>query len=315
MPESILIDTDPGIDDFMAILFALKAPELDVLALTTVFGNHYVQVTTRNALRLLELAGREEIPVARGADSPLVREYRNPPIHVHGSDGLGDAGLSGEPESEAAHTRAAQFIVETVLSRPGQVTLVPLGPLTNIAMALKLEPRLVKATKQVVLMGGTAFAQGNVSPVAEANIWNDPEAAGVVFGAGWDVVMVGLDVTTQIIMRPKYIGELAASAAPYAQLVARIVPHYQAYHAQEYSNDGALHTHDPAAIAYLIRPELFTTIRRRVRVDKSSGYGMGQIIVDRSGKWYDGVETTLCTNVDTAGVLQLFRERLMQSAG
>lgn len=310
MPESILIDTDPGIDDFMAILFALKSPELDVLALTTVFGNHYIEITTRNALVTLELAGRDDIPVARGAYAPLVRAYHGPPTSVHGHDGLGDAGFTTEPESEAAHTRAAQFIVEAVMSRPGKITLVPLGPLTNIAMALKLEPRLVQATKRVVLMGGVAFAPGNVSPVAEANIHNDPEAAAVVLGANWDVVMVGLDVTTRVVMPPRYIGELGESGSIYGKLVARVVPHYQAYHSQAYGNDGALYTHDPSAIAYLIRPELFTTVRHPVRVDTWSGYGMGQIIVDRSGKWYPGVETTICADVDAAGVLELFRERI-----
>lgn len=309
MPESILIDTDPGIDDAMAILFALKAPELDVLALTTVFGNHFVEITTRNALRLLELAGREDIPVARGAGSPLVRSFTSPPTFVHGEDGLGDAGLTGEPDSEAAHTRAAQFIVEAVMSRPGEITLVPIGPLTNIAMALKLEPRIVKAAKRVVLMGGTAFAPGNVSPVAEANIFNDPEAAAVVFGAGWDVVMVGLDVTTKIHMTRAYIDALGTTRAPYAELVARIAPHYQAFHLREYGNDGTLHTHDPAAIAYLIRPDLFQTVQHCVRVDRSS-YGTGQIIVDRLGKWYDGVATTICTDVDEQGVLDLYRERI-----
>lgn len=309
MPESIIIDTDPGIDDFMAILFALKSPELDVVALTTVFGNHYVEITTRNALRLLELAGRDDIPVARGAYSPLVRDYREPPTIVHGEDGLGDAGLAGEPESEAAHTRAAQFIVEAVMSRPGEITLVPLGPLTNIAMALKLEPRLVKATKRVVLMGGAAFVQGNVSPVAEANIFNDPEAAALVFRADWDVTMVGLDVTMPVVMEHAYIGELKASRAPYADLVARIVPHYQAFHAAAYKTDGAMHTHDPTAIAYLIRPALFETIARRVRVDTHS-FGTGQIIVDRSGIWYDGVATTICVDVDAQGVLDLYKERI-----
>lgn len=309
MPEAILIDTDPGIDDAMAILFALKSPELDVLALTSVFGNHYVDVTTRNALRLLELAGREDIPVARGAGSPLVREYHSPPTFVHGHDGLGDAGLAAEPESEAAHTRAAQFIVEAVMSHPGAITLVPIGPLTNIAMALKLEPRIVQATKRVVLMGGTAFAPGNVSPVAEANIWNDPEAAAVVFGAEWQVVMVGLDVTTKIVMTREYIDALAATRAPYAELIARLVPHYQNFHTEAYENDGALHTHDPAAIAYLIKPELFQTIARRVRINPH-GYGVGQIIVDRLGKWYDGVMTTICTDVDADGVLELYRERI-----
>lgn len=309
MPESILIDTDPGIDDFMAILFALKSPELDVVALTTVFGNHFVEITTRNALRLLELAERDDIPVARGAYSPLVREYNSPPTVVHGEDGLGDAGLTEEPVSDPAHARAAQFIVEAVMSRPGEITLVPIGPLTNIAMALKLEPRLVKATRRVVLMGGTAFAPGNVSPVAEANIHNDPEAAALVLGAGWDVVMVGLDVTMQVVMGRAYVGELAASNSPYAKLITRIVPHYQAFHAAEYASDGSLHTHDPTAIAYLVRPDLFTTIRRRVRVG-TSGYATGQIIVDRTGKFYDGVETTICAGVDAGGVLDLFRERI-----
>jgi purine nucleosidase len=309
MPESILIDTDPGIDDAMAILFALKSPELEVLALTTVFGNHFVEVTTRNALRLLELAGREDIPVARGASAPLVRAFNIPATFVHGEDGLGDAGLTSEPDSEAAHTRAAQFIVEAVMSRPGAITLVPIGPLTNIALALKLEPRIVQATKRVVLMGGTAFAPGNVSPVAEANIFNDPEAAAAVFAAGWQVVMVGLDVTMQVKMDREYIAALAASQAPYAELVARIVPFYQSFHARAYDNGGILHTHDPTAIAYLLKPELFKTNERRVRIN-THGVGIGQVIVDRDGKWYSGATTTICTEVDAAGVLELYRERI-----
>lgn len=311
MAESIIIDTDPGIDDAMAIWFALKSPELDVLALTTVYGNHYLEVTTRNALRVLELAGRDDIPVARGADSPLVRAYGDPPTFVHGQDGLGDAGLSGEPESQIAHTRAAQFMVEAIMSRPGEITLVPIGPLTNIAMALKLEPRIVKATKRVVLMGGAAFVPGNVSPVAEANIHNDPEAAALVFGAGWNVTMVGLDVTMPVIMDTQYISGLAHSKSPYAGLVARVVPHYQAFHASAYNTNGALHTHDPTAIAYLIRPDLFRTVSCPVRVD-TQNYAAGQIIVDRWSRWYGGITTTICVDVDAQGVLDLFRERITQ---
>jgi inosine-uridine nucleoside N-ribohydrolase len=309
MPESILIDTDPGIDDAMAILFALKSPELEVIALTTIFGNHYVDLTTRNALRLLEHAGRDDIPVARGASAPLTREYAGPPTFVHGEDGMGDAGLTDEPESEAAHTRAAQFIVEAVMSRPGKLTLVPIGPLTNIAMALKLEPRIVQATKRVVLMGGTAFEVGNVSPVAEANIHNDPEAAAIVFGAGWHVTMVGLDVTTKIHMSSAYIDSLTENHSPYGELIARIVPHYQRFHHREYATEGALYTHDPSTIAYLLQPELFETIRRPVRVN-TAGYGTGQTIIDPTGKFYDGVETVICTKVNAPGVLDLFKERI-----
>src|SRR5262249_49883932 len=148
----------------------------------------------------------------------------------------------------------AQFIVEAIMSRPGKLTLVPIGPLTNIAMALKLEPRIVQATNRVVLMGGTAFAPGNVSPVAEANIYNDPEAAAIVFGAGWQVVMVGLDVTTRVHMDSAYIDSLAANKSPYGELITRIVPHYQRFHHREYATEGALYTHDPLTIAYLLQP-------------------------------------------------------------
>lgn len=309
MPQRILIDTDPGIDDAMAILFVLRAPELEIVALTTVFGNHYVEVTTRNALRLLELAGRDDIPVARGAAAPLVRPYAGPVPAVHGQDGLGDAGVAGEPEHAPMHSRAAQFIVETVLANPGEITLVPIGPLTNLALAVKLEPRIVNAVKRIVLMGGTAFAPGNVSPVAEANIYNDPEAAAIVLGAGWDVTMVGLDVTMQIVMDNDYLQSIFASQTPYANLLARIVPHYQRFHADYYQNQGALHTHDPSAIAYLLRPDLFKTARWRVRVE-TQGWATGQVIPDRLGKWYDGREITICVDVDAAGVLELFRAKM-----
>lgn len=309
MTEHIIIDTDPGIDDTMAILFALKSPELDVVALTTIFGNHFTDITTRNALRVLELAGRSEIPVAHGAEGPLLRKYKGPPHFVHGHDGLGDAGVAAEPQHLAHHLPAAQFIVETIMARPREITLVPVGPLTNIALALRLEPRIAENVKRVVLMGGTGFAPGNVSPVAEANIHNDPEAAAIVFGAPWHVTMIGLDVTTQVLMDEPYLQELAAAPNPYTDLISKIVSHYQRFHGAHYISGGAIHTHDPSAIAYLINPELFETVSHRVRVE-THGYADGQVIVDRRGRWYEGVETEIAVRVNAPRLLALFKERL-----
>ena len=175
-----IIDTDPGVDDSMAILLAFRSPELHVEGLTTVFGNTGTDITTANALRLVELAGKPETPVARGAEKPLLRPYIGEGWRVHGRNGLGGVDMppaQGKPDPR----RAAQFIVDMVMANPGEITLVPLAPLSNIALAVMLEPDIVKNVKQVVLMGGAATVPGNASPAAEANIRNDPEAASIVF--------------------------------------------------------------------------------------------------------------------------------------
>ncbi len=309
MSQPIIIDTDPGIDDVMAILFALKSPELDVLGVTTVYGNHYVDVTTRNALRLLELAGRPDIPVARGAAQPMFRVFDNPPTHVHGEDALGDAGLSTEPKIYPTNVSAADFIVQTAMEYPGDVTLVAIGPLTNLALAYKLEPLVAEAVKQVVLMGGTMVAPGNVSPVAEANVHNDPEAAAIVFGAPWPVVMIGLDVTAHTVMDATYLRALEAAHTPYTDIIARIIPAYQKYHDEHYGMKGGMHTHDPSAIAYVIDPTLFQTVHHRVRV-AVEGYADGMVIADRQDKWYEGLTTEIAVGVDVERLLRLYRERI-----
>jgi inosine-uridine nucleoside N-ribohydrolase len=312
VPISILFDTDPGIDDTMALLFALCSPELDVIGLTCVFGNAFVDTTTRNALRVLELAGRDDIPVARGAAQPLARTYTDPPTFVHGHDGLGDAGLTSEPRRKPLDIPAAQFIVETVMARPSEITLVPVGPLTNIALALKLEPRIAQAVKQVVIMGGTMTAPGNTSPVSEANIYNDPEAASLVFGAGWPMVMVGLDVTTKVVMSAEYLRELASAGNRYTDIIARIVPLYQQFHDMRYQMKGDIHTHDPSAIAYCLAPTLFKTVRHRVRIE-TQGYASGQVIADRLNRFYDGPEIDLCVDVDAPRLLALYKQRLTRA--
>ena len=185
--RKILIDTDPGIDDAMAIFYALESPELEVVGLTTVFGNAHTDVTTRNALSLLEIAERTDIPVAAGAVKPLAMEYRGPVAFVHGPDGQGGVDLP-PPTTAPVDADAAHFIIDTVMSSPGEITLVPLGPLTNIALAMLIEPRLTENVAEIVLMGGAAFVGGNASPAGEANILNDPEAADIVFGADCPIV-------------------------------------------------------------------------------------------------------------------------------
>ena len=181
-PRKLLIDTDPGIDDAMAIFYALESPELEVVGLTTVFGNADTEVTTRNALSLLEIAQRSDIPVAAGAVKPLAMDYRGPAAFVHGPDGQGGVNPPA-PTTAPLPADAAHFIIDTVMSAPGQITLVPLGPLTNVALAMLLEPRLTRQVAEIVLMQGAAFVGGNVSPAGAAKILNDPEAADIVFGA------------------------------------------------------------------------------------------------------------------------------------
>ena len=195
-PRKIIIDTDPGIDDAMAIFFALASPELEVVALTTVFGNAHTTTCTENALRLLEIAERTDIPVAEGAHTPLAMSFRGPADFVHGSNGQGDAQL-GPPSTAKVNDSAVELIIDVVMRSPNEITLVPLGPLTNIARALQAEPKLAHNLAGIVLMGGNVFRGGNASPAAEANIINDPEAADIVFGATCPVVMAGLDVTSR----------------------------------------------------------------------------------------------------------------------
>ena len=195
----VIYDTDPGVDDAMALYFALAHPSIEVMAITTVFGNVTVQQATTNALYLTQLAGRD-IPVVQGAAAPLVKTFHAPPAHIHGADGLGNLPTRAATQRSAHSGNAAQYIVDAARARPGLITLVPVGPLSNIARALALEPRLPQLIKQVVLMGGTVQEMGNVSPVAEANIWSDPHAADAVFTAGFDLTMVRLGVTQQIVL-------------------------------------------------------------------------------------------------------------------
>lgn len=273
MSRKIVMDTDPGVDDAMAIFYALRSPELEVLGLTTIYGNAHTDLTTLNALRLLEIAGRSNIPVAEGAPRPLVGTFHGPADFVHGKDGQGNVNLP-PPAAKPVSAHAARFLIDAVMSDPGNVTIVALGPLTNVAMALLLQPDLAAHIREIVLMGGAAFVPGNVSPAAEANIWNDPEAADIVFGAACPVTMVGLDVTHRIIMTAADLERFGTFPDPQSQHLARILPFYLNFNRLVSGRDEIV-VHDSTTITWLLHPELFTTRQLAVRVE-TQGFSRGK---------------------------------------
>ncbi len=312
-PRKIIIDTDPGIDDAMAIFYALACPELEVLGLTTVFGNAHVEVCTANAIRLLDIAGRADIPVAQGAGRPMAMPYRGPADFVHGVNGQADVTLA-PPSCDPLPLDAAHFIIEQVKAAPGEITLVPVGPLTNIALALLLWPELPAHLAGIVLMGGNAFVGGNASPSAEANILNDPEAADLVFGADCPIVMCGLDVTEATIMSSAQIESIAAIDNPRAQHAAKILPFYRDFHLAHGGPDG-IHVHDSTCISYLIAPQHYRSVQHPIRVDTGHSVGRGKTWpASRHAlthePWSQRRNVTMLTEVDGPAVVALELERL-----
>lgn len=310
----IIIDTDPGIDDAMAIFYALESPELEVLGLTTVFGNAHVEVCTTNALQLLEIAGRTDIAVAQGAGKPLVAEYRGPVAFVHGTDGQGDVFLA-PPTTTPVDVDAARFIIDTVMASPGEITLVPLGPLTNIALAMILEPTLTQHLAEIVLMGGNAFCAGNTTPAAEANIHNDAEAADIVFGAECPIVMAGLDVTEATVMTPADLALIGTFDNPRSRHLARILPHYIEFNRVASNGNGGIPIHDSSAINYLLMPEAYEWVEHAIRVDCGHSFGRGATIpAVRSGirenEWSNRRPTRILTKVDARAVIELELSRM-----
>ncbi len=309
MGKKIIIDTDPGIDDAMAILFAHFAPDIELIGLTTVFGNVPVEQATRNACYLSDLMG-VGTPVASGCQHPLQRKNNRYPDWVHGTNGFGDITLD-TPRIKPLEVDAVDFIIEQVSQYPGEITLVPIGPLTNIAKALEKAPEITSKVKEVVLMGGAATVNGNVNPAAEANMLSDPFAADKVFTADWPVTMVGLDVTHQIIMDEAYLDRVHQSGTAIGKFVSRIARFYLEFH-RSTGLDG-LYTHDPSTIAYLIKRDLFTTQPGAVRVC-TEGIATGQTIMNRSQKLYqetawDGIpQSNVCIDVDVDAFLNLYAD-------
>ncbi len=306
-PRKFIFDTDPGVDDAMAFLFAMASPELELVGVTTVFGNGGIGTTTQNALRLVELVDRPDIPVVAGAARPLLHPYAGMGARVHGADGLGETHLP-TPAGQPHPGHAAQFIIDTVMASPGRISLVAVGPLTNLALAVSLEPRIVQAVRQVVLMGGTALRPGNVTPVAEANIHNDSAAARIVFDAEWPLSMVGLDVTCASIMSPEYLRELSVMGNKATDFIAQIVPFYLDFHRSR-GEDG-IYVHDSSAIAYAIDPSLFTVKTVPVHICVEAGKVDGQTIPDWGVAWSGSNKVNVCLEVDSPRLLAMYKERL-----
>ncbi len=303
--HKVIFDTDPGVDDAMALYFALAHPAIEVIGITTSFGNVTVQQATTNALYLTRIAGRD-IPVAHGVSVPFAKAPGTPPDFIHGADGLGNLLSRIEAGGEAESLSAAEFIVQMARRHPGEITLVAVAPLGNLALALKLEPMLPKLLKQVVLMAGAVDEPGNVSPVAEANVWNDPDAADLVFTAGWDLTMVGLDVTHRVVLPSSFFARLAQ----HHQHVAMDTLHHAVmFYSDFYSSirpdmGHACYGHDVLAFVWLVAPELFTTQNGRVRV-ATAGIGNGQTMMAKLSIPYpqpgweaEKPETRVCMEVD-----------------
>ena len=262
MTHKILIDTDPGIDDAMAIFYAALHPDIEIVGMTSIFGNVTTNIAVRNAIVLAEKVG-QPIPVAKGADKPLVMEPNDVSDYVHGVEGFGTMAaqpIKSKPLNEPAH----EFICRMINENPGEIILCPIGPLTNIALALEHDPTIVTKAKAVYIMGG-GLNQGNVTEFAEANIWNDPHAADAVFEANWIVTMVGLDVTTRVQCVPTDFVKLAVSAPEIGGFLNEAVQFYMDFYATHYGKRGC-DMHDPTAIIAITDPQYFTIENHAIEV-------------------------------------------------
>ncbi len=278
-PIQIILDCDPGHDDALAITLALARPELDLLALTTVAGNAPLAATTRNALRVLTLLGRTDLPVGAGAPAPLIR-----PLHVaanvHGLSGLDGADLP-EPAMAAQDIHAIELIRTTLERSPSPVTLIPTGPLTNIALLIRTYPGIVERIERICLMGG-AVGEGNTTASAEFNIWADPEAAAIVFEAGRPVTMIGLDVTHRAIVTAADAARMAALGNRTGQVFADLLEFFGRFHRERYGWDGSP-VHDAVAVAHVAVPGLVETQPSRVDVETVSELTRGRTVADVRG--------------------------------
>ena len=308
--KRIILDTDPGVDDAMAILFALRSPEVQIEALTTVFGNGGVETTTANALKVLEVGQRADIPVVPGAARPLMHDFRGKGATVHGADGLGNTNLP-PAKSKPLAQRAATYLADRIMAAPGEITLVAVGPLTNLALAVSLEPQIATNVKEVIIMGGAVDHRGNASPMAEANIHNDAAAANIVFHAGWPLTMLGLNVTHQTLITPAYLEKLKAIGSPTTDFICAISDFYlKAY--QKWGITDGFFVHDSSALAYAIDPSLFDCQKTYVdvHVSNDNGPAHGQTMADWRGQWGKEPNVNVCTKVDNERFLALYLERM-----
>lgn len=307
--RKIIIDTDPGQDDAVAILLALGSPEeIEVLGITAVAGNVPLPLTAKNALIVCELAGRADIAVYAGCDAPLKRKLVTAE-HVHGKTGL-DGPVMPDPVMTLQPGHAVDFIIESLRSHaPGTVTLCPLGPLTNIATAFTRAPDIIARVREIVLMGGAYFEVGNITPAAEFNIYVDPEAAEIVFKSGAPIVMMPLDVTHKALTTAPRIQAFRDLGTAPGRMVAEWTDFFERFDMEKYGSAGAP-LHDPCVIAWLIRPQLFTGRHINVEIETTSELTLGMTVADWWRVTDRPANALFMGDIDADGFFALLTERI-----
>ncbi|MGY2077767.1 MULTISPECIES: nucleoside hydrolase [unclassified Blastococcus] len=308
----LVIDTDPGIDDALAILLALASPEVDLRLVTTVHGNVELAQVTENALRVLHLAGRSDVPVAAGARASLVHPQPERAGHVHGVAGLGGAELPPSP-AVVDPRPAVVALAETLLAASTPVTVAAIGPLTNLALLLAVYPEAAERIGRLVVMGGSASRGGNVTAAAEFNIWSDPEAAQAVLCSSVPAVLVGLDVTLPTVLTEEGIARFAG-AGPVGRSAAAILQQYVDHARDAYGTAGVV-VHDALALTEAIAPGTLGTVRRDVVVDTTLGAGRGQTLVDRRAVSGSATAVEVAETVDSAAAVEFLVSRLARLDG
>ena len=304
-PTPIILDCDPGHDDAIALLLAVASPEVELIGVTTVAGNQTLDKTTNNALRVLEFAGRDDIPVYAGADRPFIRA-QDVAAHVHGESGLDGPDLP-QPKNSAQPEHAVDYLAREIRARKGKVTLVPTGPLTNIGLLFALHPDALP--ERIVLMGGST-GEGNRTPAAEFNIWADPEAAERVFLAGLDTTMVGLDVTHRALITDEHTERMRGSGRV-GKVVAELMDFYARFHKSRYPDLEGSPMHDPVCVAHVIDPTLMRVLDAHIEVDCSGGPSWGRTNVDwRSREHSPPPNAKVGVDIDGNRFAELIVERI-----
>ena len=305
-PKRIIIDTDPGVDDAMTFLLALASPEIQLEALTTTQGNVTVEKATRNALSVLQLCQASDIPLARGSELPLVQPL-SATAAVHGESGIGNARLP-EPKAKPVARHAVDYLIDCVLANPNEISIFAIGPLTNIAMAIRKEPRFAGAVKELVIMGGAILEHGNVTPQAEFNIYVDPHAAHIVFHAGIPITLIPLDATQKCLLLQPHLDRLMRIPSPISRFIRDAMEVYLQY-SFDLGYAGSV-LHDPLTLATVIAPELLTVKEYHVDVDISGGVSMGKTFADILNSGQKPANMKVAMNVRGEDFVELFLQRM-----
>ena len=318
--KRVIIDTDPGIDDAAALFLALASPDLSVVAITTVYGNGPVEISTQNTLRILNAAGRLDIPVYQGAARPLVREPTPGwASQVHGPDALGNTNfpLAAGPYPAAARPAAVE-IIERVMASTGEITVLALGRMTNLALAMSLEPRLAGSVAEIIVMGGAVAVPGNASPVASANLYEDPEAASILYKSGAPLVQVGLDVCNQVEITSSQLLQIERAGTATTRLLSAATPYLQSYYRSQnlLRERDAVRYNDLSAVAYAVDSTLFQAKEYPVSIETHSELARGQTVVDRRALTSDSgnksAQVRVCLEVDVERLTSLFTQRICE---